>query len=144
MFQIEVADLVIRIENRFDYVHYLCAEYETSHDRPADVIISVSESELKKKKTEISLHDFSDDYCESVVICGKISNVLPKYNAFIMHSSAVAVNGEAYSFAARSGVGKSTHTRFWKEVLGDRVTVINGDKPIYRFKDDRLLVYGSP
>ena len=61
-----------------------------------------------------------------------------------MHSSVVAVDGKAYCFAAESGTGKSTHTRYWMDVLGDRVTVINGDKPVYRFSGGQLLACGTP
>ena len=81
---------------------------------------------------------------ENIVIYEQISNALPAFDAFVMHSSVVEVDGGAYCFAADSGTGKSTHTRYWKETLGDRMTVINGDKPIYRFEDDKLMAYGTP
>ena len=51
------------------------------------------------------------------------------FDAFVMHSSIVEADGKAYCFAAESGIGKSTHTRYWKEALGDRATVINGGLP---------------
>ena len=144
MFQIEAAGLVIRIDNRFGYVQNLCTEYETSPDRPADIIISVSEKELRQEIKKTPEYFPDDGYAEGVVVYEKISNALPAYNAFVMHSSVLAVDGQAYGFAAESGTGKSTHTRYWKEVLGNRVTVINGDKPIYRFSDNILRAYGTP
>ena len=55
MFRIEIAGLVIRIENRYDYVHDLCREYiiEDSSDSSADasvddISISVSEEEIRQ------------------------------------------------------------------------------------------------
>ncbi len=87
---------------------------------------------------------FGRGNAEIVVVYEKISNVLPTFDAFVMHSSVVEVNGSAYCFAAESGTGKSTHTWYWKEALGDQVTVINGDKPIYRFDGDQLMAYGTP
>ena len=144
MFQIEVACLVICIDNRYDYVQDLCAEYETSPNRPADIFISVSEEELCREMEKAPERFWSRGYGEGIVIYEKISNALPEYDAFVMHSSVIAVDGWAYGFAAESGKGKSTHTRYWKEVLGDRVTIINGDKPVYRFSDDRLMAYGTP
>ena len=144
MFQIEVAGLVIRIDNRFDYVQNLCAGYEILSDRPADIIISVSEEELCKGMEKTPGQFFDYGYNEGIAIYKKISNALPGFDAFVMHSSVVAVDGLAYAFAAESGTGKSTHTRYWREVLGNRVTVINGDKPIYRFSDDKLMAYGTP
>ncbi len=144
MFQIEVAGLVIRIENRFDYVRDLCEDYITALDRPADITVSVTEEELRREIEKAPELFFGDGYGEGVVVYEKISNALPAFDAFVMHSSVVAVDGNAYCFAAESGVGKTTHTRYWKEVLGERITVINGDKPIYRFQDELLLAYGTP
>ena len=144
MFQIETACLVIRIENRYDYVKNLCREYITEPDRPADITVSVSEEELRREMEKVPGELLSDGYTEGVVIYEKISNALPAFDAFVMHSSVVSVDGQAYAFAAESGTGKTTHTRYWKEVLGDRLTVINGDKPICRFKGEDLLAYGTP
>ena len=144
MFQIEAAGLVIRIDNRFEHVRRMCRDYLTSPDRPADITVSVSEEELRAEIEKAPECFFESGYNESVVLYEKISNALPAYDAFVMHSSVVAVDGAAYAFAAESGTGKSTHTRYWKEVLGNRLTVINGDKPIYRFVDGTLLAFGTP
>ncbi len=144
MFQIEAAGLVIRLDNRYDEVQTLCREYITGSDRPADITVSVTEEELRRETEKAPEHFFGDGYAESVLLYERISNALPAFDAFVMHSSAVMVDGNAYCFAAESGVGKSTHTRYWQEALGDRVTVINGDKPIYRFIGDRLLACGTP
>ena len=144
MFQIETAGLVIRIENRYESVKNLCREYITDPERPADITVRVSEEELRTEVAKAPEYFFGDGYAESVVAYEKISNALPAFDAFVMHSSVAAVDGQAYCFAAESGTGKSTHTRYWKEVLGDRMTVINGDKPIYRFSGDQLIAYGTP
>ena len=144
MFQIEAAGLVIRIENRYDYVKNLCMEYVTDDNRTPDITVAVTEEELRAEVDKAPEFFFGDGYAEGVVVYEKISNTLPAFDAFVMHSSVVKVNGNAYCFAAESGTGKSTHTRYWKEALGDRVTVINGDKPIYRFDGDQLIAYGTP
>ncbi len=144
MFLIEVADLVIGIENRFDYVRELCRAYVTADRKPPDFTLSVSEDELRAEAKKTPEYFFSDEQAESVILCEKISNALPRFDAFVMHSAAIEVDGKAYCFAAASGTGKSTHIRYWKHVLGDRMTVINGDKPICRFRDGRLLAYGTP
>ena len=69
---------------------------------------------------------------------------MPAFDAFILHSAVVDVSGEAFAFAARSGTGKSTHLMLWKAYLDDKMTVINGDKPIMRFIDGKLYAYGTP
>lgn len=133
MFQIEVAGLVININNRFDIVRCLCRDYITEKGGQADIEVTASDEEIKSEHEKEPEKGYSEGYTESVVIYKKISNALVAFDAFVMHSSVVEVNGKAYAFAAESGTGKSTHTRYWKEVLRDRITIINGDKPIYRF-----------
>ena len=144
MFQIEVAGLVVRIDNQYEYVKDLCGDYLTSSDRLADISVSVSEEELQRELKESPTAYFSEGYAEGVMLYEKISNALPAFDAFVMHSSVVAVDGQAYCFAAESGMGKSTQTRYWKQVLGEGLTIINGDKPIYRFHGDHLIAYGTP
>ena len=134
MFQIEVAGLVIRIENRYPDVRELCRDYITGDDRKADICVSVSEEELQTEIDKAPEYFFGKGYAEGVVVYEKISNALPAFDAFVMHGSVVEVDGGAYAFSAESGTGKTTHTRYWKEVLKNRVTVINGDKPILRAK----------
>ena len=74
-------------------------------------------------------------------ICRK---VLREYEGFFFHSSCLALDGEGYVFTALSGTGKSTHTRNWCKYFGDRVTMINDDKPIFRKIDGKFFVCGTP
>lgn len=74
-------------------------------------------------------------------ICRK---VLAEYDGFFFHSSALEIDGEGYLFSALSGTGKSTHTRNWRQYFGDRVTMINDDKPIVRKIDGKFYVCGTP
>ena len=106
MFQIETAGLVICIENRFSYAQDMCREYITAQDRPADITVSVSEEELRREIEKAPELFFGDGYGEYVIVYEKISNALPAFDAFVMHSSVVAVNGKAFAFAAEKGTGK--------------------------------------
>ena len=54
------------------------------------------------------------------------------------------LDGEGYLFTALSGTGKSTHARNWRKVFGDRVTMINDDKPLIRRIGDEYYVCGTP
>jgi hypothetical protein len=56
----------------------------------------------------------------------------------------VAVDGEAYLFTAACGTGKSTHTRLWREVFGNRAVMINDDKTFLKFTGEAVVAYGSP
>ena len=69
---------------------------------------------------------------------------MPEYDTFMFHSSAVAVDGAAYLFTANNGTGKSTHTRLWREYLGERAVMINDDRPLIRVKNDGITVFGAP
>lgn len=61
-----------------------------------------------------------------------------------MHGAAIEYNGKAYIFTAPSGTGKSTHISLWKKYLGDKVRIINGDKPEISFDDRNVYVHGAP
>ena len=55
------------------------------------------------------------------------------------------MDGEAYIFTAVSGTGKSTHAMLWREVFGERVRMINDDKPLIRITPEgKAVVYGTP
>lgn len=56
----------------------------------------------------------------------------------------IAVDGIGYLFTAKSGVGKSTHTRLWREQFGDRAVMINDDKPLLRITAEGVTAYGTP
>ncbi|WP_297236267.1 hypothetical protein [uncultured Flavonifractor sp.] len=62
----------------------------------------------------------------------------------LFHCSALAYRQRGYLFAAPSGTGKSTHTRLWREVLGDAVRMINDDKPLLKVTSEGVTVYGTP
>ena len=71
-----------------------------------------------------------------------LAEKLVAYGALLMHGSALCMDGNAYIFTAKSGTGKSTHARLWREAFGDRVWMINDDKPMIRV--DEMRVYGTP
>ena len=66
------------------------------------------------------------------------------FNGFYLHSSAIEVDGKAYLFSGTSGIGKSTHTGLWEQLLGDQVCRFNDDKPALRRLEDRWYAYGTP
>lgn len=61
-----------------------------------------------------------------------------------MHASVIVNGGRAFLWLAKSGTGKSTHSRMWLEnIPGSRL--LNDDNPIVRVLDDGTVeVYGSP
>lgn len=140
MFVILLAGVRIRVENRFPFVQAQCKNYICEGEE-FDFSVSVSPEEIA---AEQQLGSFSEGYCESICtyrhICDKISD----YNVFLMHSSVIEVDGYAYAFTAKSGVGKSTHTALWLKNV-PHARVLNGDKPLYRLEPDgSITVFGTP
>lgn len=66
------------------------------------------------------------------------------YDTLLLHGSCVAVDGVGDLFTAKSGTGKSTHTRLWREVFGTRAVMVNDDKPLIRVTETGAIVYGTP
>lgn len=83
-------------------------------------------------------------FLEVQAVQRQVAEVLLNYDTILFHSSALAMDGQGYLFTALSGTGKSTHSRLWREYFGDRVTMINDDKPFIRIGETESRVYGSP
>ena len=60
-----------------------------------------------------------------------------------IHSSVTVCDGSGYAFLGKSGTGKSTHSRLWRENIPGS-TLLNDDNPIIRIKDGQARIYGSP
>ena len=69
---------------------------------------------------------------------------MPQYDTFLFHGSAISVDGQCYLFTAKSGTGKSTHTRLWRQLLGERAVMVNDDKPLIRVHNNNITVFGTP
>lgn len=69
---------------------------------------------------------------------------LLKNDGMLLHSSAVEMDGKAYLFSGFCGAGKSTHTRLWQKVFGEKAQVFNDDKPALRLIDGVWYAYGAP
>ena len=144
MFCIEIADLKVRVDNKYKYLERFCSKYFAVCDDGADITASVSEEEIDKEIAEATI-PVSRGYAESICIYRKICDtVLREFNGFLLHCALIEYEGRGYAFSAKSGTGKSTHISLWKKVFGDKVTVVNGDKPLVRYIDGRFVAYGTP
>lgn len=144
MFYIRIADLNVRIDNKYEYVFRLCRDYIIEDVENVDIICQVSEEDIDKELS-IAEGEHSRGYCESICIYRYICRLLPlKYNAYLFHSAVIEYKGQGYAFSAKSGTGKSTHISLWRKHFGEDVHIVNGDKPIFRFIDGKLYAYGTP
>ena len=142
MITIQIADLVIELHNRYSYVEELCREYRVE-GKPVSFSVSATEDEIDEE-LKIAGAPFPRAYAEATCLHRRIARRLSEYDAFLLHSAVLSCDGEGYAFAARSGVGKSTHVGLWLKVFGERAKVVNGDKPILRKIDGKFYVYGTP
>jgi hypothetical protein len=109
-----------------------------------DFTVTVNNDMLEYEKKFANNLPF--EYLENVAVFRQIANVLTvKYNCLLFHSSAIEYNGKGYLFTAKSGTGKSTHTRFLSN-YNSGVKYINDDKPFIRYfeNENKFYVYGTP
>lgn len=139
MFHIQLAGQGITVENQFSYIQQLCREYLT--DIPGTPI-AVSDGDIAREQADGE--HWPAAYFESLAVYRAICEALLPRDIVLFHCSALSYQGRGYLFAAPSGTGKSTHTRLWREVYGDAVTMINDDKPLLKITSEAVTVYGTP
>lgn len=136
------ANLTVELKNRYKYTELLCKEFLCSDQVEADIIVSVDKDDIEMQKALSPNCDTG--YIESVCFLRSLAQELHIYEAMLMHASVIDYCGKGIAFLAASGVGKTTHTQLWKASFGEKVCIINGDKPIIRFEDDVPYAYGTP
>lgn len=136
------ADIPVEVSFSHDFLENQCREYKT--DKKPEIFIEISEKDIKNEAARSEEKNFSAGYFESLAFYRKFCDAVAPKNIILFHSCAIAADGRAYLFAAPSGTGKSTHAMLWKELLGDRAHIINGDKPLIRVSRDEITVYGTP
>lgn len=112
---------------------------EADENTVPDIELKSGYEELKKAAPHLS-----DEDCEYLTTGGSFYRKLVKHNGMLIHSSAVLMDGRVYIFTAPCGTGKSTHTRLWLKVFGDRAQILNDDKPAIRLVDGVWYAYGTP
>ena len=132
-----IAELLTEIPATDDMI-VRCREYLTHDADGADIVIR---AELYKPDLWKHLSEDDNIYLQSGFM---FYRKLLRYNGLMMHSSAVEMEGRAYLFSGPCGMGKSTHTRLWQQVFGDKAQVFNDDKPALRRLEDRWYAYGTP
>ena len=146
------AEKNIGISSIYEDLHRLCTAYRIG-DAPVDFEVETAQDDidLEREKSVRAAElegdpgrTYRDGYLETLAVYRKIAERMPSYDTVLMHGSCIAVDGEGYIFIAKSGTGKSTHTRLWRELLGDRAVMINDDKPLIRVSENGATAYGTP
>lgn len=139
---LSLAGLTVEVKNRYGYLEKLAADYMAS-GTDIDFSVEVTDEDIEAER-ELSEYEFGVGYLESIAVYRKIAERLPEYNAVVFHGAVIAEDGEAYAITARSGVGKTTHVSLWQSAFGDKVHILNGDKPILRMIDGKVYAAGTP
>lgn len=146
----KIADKVVKVTSIYAEVHEYCAEYLT--DEPSDYSVTTTQADIDFEREKsaredeiegIPVRQFSDGYLEELAVYRKIAVKMLDYDTILYHGSVVAVDGAGYLFTAKSGTGKSTHTKLWREYFGDKAIMVNDDKPLLHIADT-VTAYGTP
>lgn len=152
VFRMRVAELTFSVTCSFASTREYCRDYLVGEDQPADEVICILPEHidqerkllLSKKQPGQQLEASTPQALEVLYLCRSIARILPRYDRVLFHGSSLAIDGRGVLFTAKSGTGKSTHTRLWRQVFGQRVQMINDDKPFLQVTEAGATVYGTP
>lgn len=143
-FTAKIADLTVGISCKHSLIESMCREYLTEV-APMFCVRASEEHKEKLRNYFLGFSEvFSDDYLESVAISECIADEVFNYDAAVFHAALISFDGQGVAFAAPSGTGKSTHIKLWRRLFGSRVECINGDKPLFLFRDGKFFGAGTP
>ena len=138
------ADFTVFLEPLYPLLTDFCCEYEIPPVESTDFVLSSTAEEIAAVRRSFHKDTHSDAYIERLLTYDKFCKQLPERQAMFLHAAVIAYEGRGYAFIAESGTGKSTHISLWKRAFGEKVTIINGDKPVLRLLDGVFYAYGTP
>lgn len=146
-----MAGHVIEVQSFYERVHDYCREY-AADEAPEITVVSTQADIAHEYALEVKcaaaegreVRERSEPFCESFAIYRRIAEEMTAFDTVLFHSSVVSVDGAAYLFTAKSGTGKSTHTRLWRELLGARAVMVNDDMPLVQITRNGVIVHGTP
>lgn len=150
-FCMEIADCPGEVETLFDSTRAYFHAYLT--DKPPLFFFSVTQSALTFEQAQLDAQAsreglrprrFTDPFLERASIQRAFADFLLPRDVLLLHGSAVAVDDHGYLFTAKTGTGKSTHTRLWRQLLGERAEILNDDRPFVALRNGGAILYGSP
>ena len=141
MVTIKIAGIPIGIDARFEYTEKYVSEFVCDETPLFTVSSTDADIEYECRMSGVKL---PDQYVENVVMYRKIAERLSAFSALVFHGAILEYDGRAYAVTAHSGVGKTTHTRLWLSEFGDKVKILNGDKPIFRIIDGVPYACSTP
>jgi len=139
----KIADLIVEYTAKYDDLKRLSEQFIYNGERETDITLSVTDKQLENMLSR-SVEGTTIGGIENLAMSSEFNRAAIKYGVMLVHSSALIYDGGAYLFSADSGVGKSTHTKLWLKAFGDKVHIMNDDKPVVRLYDDHAQAFGTP
>ena len=150
-FLIKIAGHTVQVTSLFESTRDYCRNYLAEEEANFSVKVSredlaFEQDALRQEALEegMKVRVFTDPFLERTAIQRKCAEFLFDRGVLMTHGSTVAVDGQAYLFTAKCGTGKSTHTRLWRQVFGERAVMVNDDKPFLKLTETGVLACGSP
>jgi len=150
-FKMEIAGHTAQIRSLFESTRDYLKPYFSEKEPEFTVEVTredlaFEQEELLKEASQEGFRKriFTDMFLERAAIQRKFAEFLFDRDVLLFHGSTIAVDGKAYLFTAKSGTGKSTHTRLWCQLFGPRAVMVNDDKPFLTVSDDGIWASGSP
>lgn len=143
---LKLADYYIEFLNKYQRYYRICADYIIDKAICTDYSIQISIEEIEHCIAE-SGEEYSAGYVEGLCFYRAFSEWIPPHGGFLIHSAVIDADGTGVAFAAHSGTGKTTHMLLWQKLLGEKMKIVNGDKPIVRFfenEPEMPYAYGTP
>lgn len=151
VFTMQIAGHTAEITSLFESTPHQFSKYLTDAQPEFSVTITTGNLAFEQRELDeealaegFRRRAFTAPFLERAAIQRSFAEFLLRHSTLLLHGSTVAVDGRAYLFTARSGTGKSTHTRRWQEVFGSRAQMVNDDKPFLRISDSGVFAHGSP
>lgn len=151
-FKLKLAQIPVDVCCSYLSTKQYCRDYLVSDGEETEIQIVITQKDIAaekaylstKKKKDEQLEASTPEALERLVLCRKVAEQMPRYDTVLFHGSGLALDGNGVLFTAVSGTGKSTHSGLWRRVFGQRIVMINDDKPFLTVKNEEIRMYGSP
>lgn len=150
-FTVLMGGIVFSVSSIYPAVRDMCKDYMTDGEPAFSIVTTRADIDFEREKSakEDLLEGrevvrYKNSYLETLAVYRKIAENMLRYDTLLFHGSTIAVDGQGYIFTAQSGTGKSTHTGFWRQTFGERMVMVNDDKPLLRVTEDGVIAYGTP
>ena len=142
MITADFAGVPIGVGLSYDSYRKFFEAQQTEAAPAASVIVGEAD---RRRAAEFYPAGSTDAYIEYMELCRLVSDVLIPFRRTVFHGCAFLWRGRVVLLCAPSGTGKTTHYVRWKQLCGDEIQILNGDKPVlFARQEGDVTVHPSP